>query len=103
MKAETSHNLEEENVISYVFRTYTLSQVLCLSLRTKQLLNNFISAFSALVYFAGYHHMTYTYTPVSDMNHLLLALTCSIWGFKTPFPNQRMIYIYVYLYVQVYK
>lgn len=26
-----------------------------------------------------------------------------IWGFKTPFPNQRIINIYVYLYVQIYK
>lgn len=58
--------LKKKSVIMSVFRTYTLSQVLGFSLRTKQLQNNFnISAFSALLFSSGYHHVTYTLTAVS--------------------------------------
>lgn len=77
----------------YVFQTYTLSQVLYLSLRTKQLS---LSLFSIVILYWLSPCDIYIHTAVLfDLNHLPSAPTRSIWGFKTPFPNQRIINIYI--------
>lgn len=80
-----------------------LSQVLCLSSRTKQLQNNFISSFLALLYSVGYRCMTHTYTQLSYLAcqwQELLALCPYLLflGLQNTIPkSEKYKYIYVYL------